>query len=103
MPDKEFFTQEERESVLEAINSLSNVDLVIFDRDTGKILPGKISLTDRETFFAKAKVWRVVETIITELFLEQLINKKLVFKKDGESYIVMPLKPKSKPEEEEKE
>ena len=91
---EEFFTQDERNTVLAALGELSDVDIKILSRDNNKITLSNLSdLSDRSAFFAKAKLWRVIETIIREVYLDKLIDRELHFKdRNGIYYTVMPSK-----------
>ena len=86
---EEYFTPEERAKLLSAIKELSDLGITILDRDTKHPLPKQGELTDRSAFFAKAKLWRVVKEIVREVFLQQLIDKKIFFSDgNGTSYTV---------------
>lgn len=74
----EFFTDKERNDIFLEIKNLSDVGIVIFDRDTkGKL--DKSPLSDRSAFFAKAKMWRIVQGIVRAVFLDQIVAGKLYF------------------------
>uniref|UniRef100_A0A6M3LKZ4 Uncharacterized protein n=1 Tax=viral metagenome TaxID=1070528 RepID=A0A6M3LKZ4_9ZZZZ len=92
--ENEYFTAEERSAVLQSLKNLADVKVLVVDRDDSipkGTLARKVDLSDREAFFAKAKLWRIIETIIVELFLKKLIAKELFFKdSDGTYYTVMP-------------
>ena len=92
---EEFFTQDERNTVLAALGELSDVDIKILNRDNNnKITLSNLSdLSDRSAFFAKVKLWRVIETIIREVYLDKLIDREIHFKdRNGIHYTVMPSK-----------
>jgi hypothetical protein len=77
-----FFTASEINTIHEAIKELSLVGLVIKDRDTKHDLSNNKELTEREAFFGKAKLWKVVQGIIEKMYLNDIISGKLEFYKE---------------------
>jgi hypothetical protein len=77
----DFFTEAERHELLLKMVDLSNVGIRIKDRDGGRDLCYNSELTDRQAFFGKAKMWKVVQGVVEALFLEKLIAGELNFRK----------------------
>jgi hypothetical protein len=91
MTNNEYFTEKERDTILSALHTISDIGISIFDNDTKEDLTRKPEITDRETFFVKAKLWHVISTIITSLFIEKLNDKELFLRdRKGNVYTIMP-------------
>lgn len=86
---EEYLTKDERSKLIQEINSLADVGFAIKDRDTGAILAEKDNLPERPAFFARAKLWRVVQSIVRAVFLPQLLRGDLYFTDDkgGKYYL----------------
>ena len=64
-----YFTKEEVKAVKEALSDVSGVGINVDSYST---------LDDqRKTFFDKAKIWRVIERIISALYIERLASGKI--------------------------
>jgi hypothetical protein len=83
---KGYFTQEEVATVKKAMMALSNVGFNVKSYQT--------SDPQMKAFFDKAKLWRVVKTIIQELYIARLASGKMFLRDpDGNEYrIVMKKK-----------
>lgn len=77
--NKDFFTPQERAALLMEIKALSDVDIVVYSRGTREPLYKDDFLSDRVAFFAKAKLWRVVQGIVRGVFLPALKARRLHF------------------------
>lgn len=87
--DKEFFTKEERDNILRMIKQLSGAGFFINDRDEPATKLHMLQeLTDRQTFFGKAKLWKVVQGIIETAYLQALVDGRLHFRKKDCSIVV---------------
>ena len=83
------FTEEDLSRIKSALKDLTGVGFTIYDRDDPDTTLDGTSLTERQAFFVNAKLWKVVESIIVNLYLDKLLNHKLFFKKGGEKYTLI--------------
>ncbi len=95
----EFFTPQERAALLRELKSLSDVDIVVYSRGTKEPLRDSDVLSDRVAFFAKAKLWRVVQGIIRAVFLEPMISGHLYLtNSEGDVFYLSKAHPSEQPE-----
>jgi hypothetical protein len=77
-----YFTKEEVKEVRDALSNVSGAGINV---DSYPTLDEQ-----KQTFFDKAKLWRVIERIISSLYIERLAKGKMfLHDKDGIEYIVV--------------
>ena len=77
----EYFTQQEINDVRMALRDVSGVGINVDSH------PGD---EQRSAFFDKAKLWRVIERIISVLYIQRLSEGKMFLRdKDGDEYRVV--------------
>jgi len=78
----EYFTKEEIAAVKKAMADVSGASISI-DSHSGD--------DQLSTFFDKAKLWRVIERIISALYIKRLAERKMFLRnEDGDEYMVVP-------------
>lgn len=82
------FTEEDLSKIKSALKDLTGVGFTIYDRDQPDTNLDGESLTERQAFFVNAKLWKVIEAIIVNLYLDKLIKRELFFKIGGDKYTV---------------
>jgi hypothetical protein len=90
----EYFTEKERQDLLDCIKDIENVSILIRDRDKGSFLSVVDKLSDRKAFFGKAKLWHVIKNIIEAIYLDALIEGKLELTKQDYTITVKQVKNK---------
>jgi len=77
----DFFTKEEIKEVKVALDAISNIGI---DIDYGS------KDEQRNAFFDKAKLWRVIEQIVSVLYIDRLVEGKMfLHNKNGDEYLVV--------------
>ena len=76
------FTQDEINSVKDALEDVSDVGIRIKSRQAGD---------QEKAFFDKAKLWRVIKQVIMALYIQKLVSGDLLLiDTDGNEYKVVP-------------
>jgi hypothetical protein len=79
---QDYFTTEELKSIGKSMGAISSVGFSITSYQT--------SYPQMKAFFNKAKLWRVIKTIIQELYITRLASGKMFLKDmDGNEYRVV--------------
>ena len=78
----EFFTKEEMKQVADALKSVTGAGIMVDSYSTKD--------DQRKTFFDKAKLWRVIEQVISVLYIDRLASGKMFLHNTrGECYKVV--------------
>jgi len=77
-----YFTREDIKEIEKALSGVSKVGINISSYDSPD--------PQERAFFNKAKLWRVIERIISGLYIERLAEKKMFLRdKEGDEYVVV--------------
>jgi len=86
MKNEPYFTKDELAAVREALNGVSKVGIIIDSYPTDD--------EQKQAFFDKAKLWRVIERIISALYIKRLSEGKMFLHDSlGSEYMVVPRRP----------
>ncbi len=84
------FTDNDLDRIKSALKDLTGVGFSIYDRDNPDNTLDGTSLSERQAFFVNAKLWKVVEAIVVNLYLPKLLEGKLTFKSGSNIYYLTP-------------
>jgi hypothetical protein len=88
----DYFTKEEVQEVKEAMKNISGVGIVVDSKSADD--------EQMDTFFDKAKLWRVVREIISVLYIKRLAAKEMFLhdENDDEYWVIKKRQPRESKE-----